>query len=182
MPQSLLPLLQSVRSQYPAICTNDQCVEMLNKVAWQARDQQWGLLSKPAGNNGRRYDGALCSVDYLVYLPTGRGWDVFTDAGGVTTPKWSEDGDDSFPIERVVMPIAPQGQPEPVPVPTPEPVPPPPPPSVDLSPVLLELAALRAQITAVTIQVAHLVEKPAPSYSGSFKVFGTNVPVTLEPK
>lgn len=144
MPNSLLPALEAHRALYGQTMTPAECVAMLNAVAFSAPG--WGLLDKPGGFNGARYDGHLCSVDHLVYQPTMRGIDVISDAGGFSHVGWGDiDNGEVFPAERFVSPIVPQGQPVPVPVPpTPTPNPP-----TDLQPILDELKSLTQQLARI---------------------------------
>lgn len=189
MPDSLLAALQAERAKYGPGMTNDECVALLDAVA--ARHAGWGLLSKSSGNNGRRRDGALCSVDHLVYKPLLRGVDCLSDAGagGPSTPTWNDDPNswEAFPVERFIAPLGgaePVPDPDPEPVPDPTPTPQPQPKPCDLAPVLSALqvaqqehGALLMRVAELQTQVAELLEKPAPNYSG--KVLG--FAVTLRP-
>ena len=60
--------------------TADQCVALLDAVA--SEHPGFGLLRKDGGNHGRQPGtGIRCSVDWLLYQPTGVGKDVLGDAG-----------------------------------------------------------------------------------------------------
>lgn len=80
-PESLEPLLKEYRRDYPDLMTDAQAVELLNRVAWARRADGWGLRRKESGNHGVRHDGARCSVDWLLHLPTVTGVDCLADAG-----------------------------------------------------------------------------------------------------
>jgi len=190
MPESLFPQLQAERAKYGAGMTNNECVALLNAVAY--RNPGWGLLLKPSGNNGTTDGlGRFVSIDHLVYQPLMRGIDVLSDAGngGPSSVGWGDvESGEEFPVDRFVAPVKPAGQPEPVP--TPEPGPTPPPPSVDLSPVLeaiakvqADLMAARGEVATVALKVDAVMSKPAPDYAGEVrvKVLGT-APITLRPQ
>lgn len=145
MPSSLLPLLQQERAKYPGRINNDQCVALLNAVAWRAHHEGhgegWGLLRKDAGNHGVRRDGTRCSVDWLVHLPSGTGGDVLIGAGdGDSVPTWPNPLE-PFDTARFVPPIHPDSTPVPDP-----PTPVPQPPSDDLA---QRVAALEARVAAL---------------------------------
>lgn len=104
--------LGELRARYPPSMTQDQCVELLNAVAYEWRASGLGLLEKTEGNRGRRADDQECSVDYLVHQPSEQLADVLASAGpdGTTTPirfTWRPmnlaDGEH---IGRFVAPIA----------------------------------------------------------------------------
>lgn len=182
MPESLLPLIEAERAKYGAGLTNDECVALLEAVASQSPG--WGLLHKPNGNNGRRRDGTLCSVDHLVYAPTLKGLDVLSDAGagGPSTPQWNGNADEweQFPVDRFVAPLTSHPDPEPGPTPEPPPTPDPPAPvpaPCDLAPVLAKLdllnqndADLVSMILELHSEVLRLRElvsnRPFPNYTG----------------
>ncbi len=84
--KNLLLELEDLRKEYPNAMTNDQCVEMLNRLAWKNKDDLFGLLHKPAGNNGVRSDGIPCSVDFITNLKDGVGVDCLINAGGGVDP------------------------------------------------------------------------------------------------
>ena len=134
--------LTLLRAQYPAGMSNDECVDMINRAAWllTATGHPWGLLSKPGGNNGRRSDGELCSVDFLVHVPTRTGFDCLREAGagGPSTPVLGEQ--ETFELGRIVLALKPAGTGNPPPDPPPtDPPPTEPPPSGDMLATLNEV-------------------------------------------
>lgn len=177
---SILDDLRAERAKYGATMTDDECVELINAVAWANRADGWGLNSKTGGTRGRRYDGAEVAHDVLHNQRTNILYDVLVAAGGHSTPTWNELGPNGNSSRPWVAPIAPQGE-------EPEPVDPDPPP-VDLSAVVAALAALgqelaahramleaipalaageRERIEAVVKDVAARLDRIAfPSYSG----------------
>lgn len=154
-----LSVIQAARARYGPLMTNNECVELLNRIAWE--NPGWGLLSKPGGNNGQRTDGVLCSIDYLVRQSDYAGFDVLQNAGGngPSAPQWSDNPSDQFDQTRFVKPILPVGS-IPDPIPGPVPTPPPPPPDPSLSIILDLLNAIqRRQVEdglAVQKQLAEL--------------------------
>ena len=187
-PASLLDALKVARAFYGASMSNDECVALLNKVAWDARALGWGLLLKTSGNHGVRWNGTPCSVDWLVHQPSGLGCDVLSDAGGASNPVWPTM--EPFDASRFVEPLQPGEEPIPIPPPTPEPAPPPPTDPflveaigsilADLSKLTIEVQQLRRVVAALGDQVGALefeAEKEPPTYQG--RVFGSTV--TLRP-
>lgn len=99
----MLALLSVRRAGYGPTMTNEECIELLDDVAF--RLGSWGVLSKPQGNNARRRDGVLCSVDFIVYRPTVTGMDVLASAGG-GGPSTPNEGDmEPFTLDRFVPAI-----------------------------------------------------------------------------
>lgn len=80
--------LNAYRQQYPTPMSEAQIGELLNRTAWDYRDQGMKLLGKPAGANCPTPSGVRISCDYLVHGPSVTGHDVFQDAGpnGITKP------------------------------------------------------------------------------------------------
>jgi hypothetical protein len=93
---SLLADLQRERQQFGPTMTNDECVALINAVLWKNRGHGFKQPEKPgSGNNGRRRDGKLCSVDGIVLSNPGQPDDrTFIDAlkdaggGGKSIPAW----------------------------------------------------------------------------------------------
>lgn len=112
---SLLPTLQALRSDYPTPMLPVQVGELLTRTA-QAGGPQWALLKKPAGNRCPT-PWADVSCDYLVFAPTGQGFDVLRDVEGAAEPTWGA-GDSFTPDRLLFLPATPS------PTPTPQPVPP----------------------------------------------------------
>ena len=70
--------LVKYRAAYGDKMTPAQKGELLNRVAWDFRDQGMALLGKAGGSNVPTPDGHLISSDYLVHVPTQTGHDVLT--------------------------------------------------------------------------------------------------------
>jgi len=93
---SLLADLQHERQHFGPTMTNDECVALINAVLWKNRGRGFKQPEKPgSGNNGRRRDGKLCSVDGIVFSNPGQPDDrTFIDAikdaggGGTSIPAW----------------------------------------------------------------------------------------------
>ena len=110
--------IEQLRATYDAVMTDDDCVELLNRVAWEFSGV--GLYDKDGGNHGVRYDNERFSIDYLVTLPPHppRMADVFEDAGvdpghiGKTEPQqfsWRElNAEDNETPEKFGRPIEPR--------------------------------------------------------------------------
>lgn len=102
----------AARAAYGATMTADECVALLNTVAFQNQSDGFGLLHKPGGNHGSQpHTGIPCSVDLIYHLPTNTLWDALFDAGhntagpGPSKPQWnlaSTNPGDSF-----ITPVAP---------------------------------------------------------------------------
>jgi hypothetical protein len=115
---SLLPTLQQIRPEYPTPMSPAQLAEYLNRVAWIHRAEGWGLLRKDAGNRCPAPQGVFVACDILVYAPTAWHFDVIIDAGGASTPAWTDKGpcDPSISgcdMARFVAPIDPSPAPPP---------------------------------------------------------------------
>jgi hypothetical protein len=108
--ESIFQTLTSLRAEYPAGMSNDQCVELLNRAAFIHRAEGWGLLLKEGGNNGARHDGKRCSVDWLVTRETGA--DFLSDAGAGGPSRVNNPGElpaHADEAARWIPPIAPLG-------------------------------------------------------------------------
>lgn len=137
----LLTALIEERKHYGATMTNAECVQLLNNAAVLTGNGA-GLLSKPSGNNGiiPGLAGPV-SVDFIVFFPSGEGWDVLTDAGGASmvTGSIGATPSETFSVDRWMAAVPSTTIPVPVPTPTPVPVPVPEPPPVP-SPLSFSLA------------------------------------------
>ena len=150
--ENLLPDLTAERARYGATMTNDECVALLNAVAWKNRDGGWGLGRKISGNRGRRSDGVECTVDGLVHRTTMTFVDALRDAGGKSEPSWQVAPN---PSNRPwVAPIDPDRRDQGLP---------PPPPPVDLSELRTAIQALTSQITALETRIRTLESRPVVS-------------------
>lgn len=190
LPDNVFAALQQERAKYGTPMTNDQCVDLLNTVAYQFASAGWGLYKKPSGNNGIRSDGTPCSVDFLVLSPSAAGFDVFTDAGGATTPQRGGEPE-LMDLSRWVAPIPPAAsEPAPTPTPTPTPVPAPTPAPDRTADVLEAIAALSrkvdemrqqsdARAVAIVMGIGQALDKLDRPYTGSIKYLGA---FTITPK
>jgi hypothetical protein len=200
--------LQQERQKYGATMNDDECVELINAVAWKHRADGWGLSGKTFGKHGVRHDGEQVAHDVLHHRPTNKIWDVLGAAGAQSTPPRSAGdlgpgGPPPGSNRPWVAPVAPRGAPEPQPQPQPQPTPQPPPP-VDLSGIEARLAVQERQIETIlrlleslepdvrkaafeafnaasrASEIKTAVEQPGdwPVYTGRF--FGTSV--TLRPQ
>jgi FG-GAP-like repeat len=111
---SLLPTLQQIRPEYPTPMSPAQLAEYLNRVAWIHRAEGWGLLKKTAGNRCPAPQGVDVACDILVYAPTSWHFDVIIDAGGASTPAWTDKGPcnpavSGCDMARFLAPVAPLG-------------------------------------------------------------------------
>jgi hypothetical protein len=111
---SLLPDLQRIRPEYPTPMSPSQLAEMLNRVAWDHRAEGWGLLRKTAGNRCPAPQGVDVACDILVYAPTAWHFDVIIDAGGASTPAWTDKGPcdptvSGCDMARFLAPVRPAG-------------------------------------------------------------------------
>lgn len=147
MPDSLFDSVVAERAKYANPPTADQCVELLNAVAYAHRDKGWGLSRKESGSHGVRRDGVPCALDILHHQPSNTLVDCLRDAGGASEPAWSEIGPPPSSDRIWVAPIAPAD----APTPDPPPVTPPVTPSPNMPAwVRHVLGALGATLTALS--------------------------------
>jgi hypothetical protein len=110
---NLLSELQEIRRKYPVSPTVDQCVAILNELAWNHRSEGFGLLRKDGGNRGKQpKTGINCSVDWSVSDYYKRGVDCLvatpnSELGeeGPAVPTWN-DGEE-FDLSRWIAPVEP---------------------------------------------------------------------------
>ena len=142
----MLEDIQRARARYGATCTDDQCVEICNEVAWLHRGEGYGLSRKESGTRGRRSDGQQCCHD-VIMLRDGSYWDILGAAGGASVPQWQAQpsGTITDPARGWVAPIRPQGSVEP-------PVEPPQPPSGELEARLRALEQWRIDVGAYVVR------------------------------
>lgn len=135
--------VQTYRAQYPTPMSQAQITELLNRLAWLHRNEGWGLLKKPDGNNcpSPWSTPERISCDHLMHLPSLTHWDILKDQEGEGTPVWQDKG----PMDRAryLSPVEPGTAPPPN---TPPPSTPPPPAQVDE--VLAKLRESRAEDSA----------------------------------
>ena len=131
--QTPFDTLVTYRAQYPTPMSGLQAAALLNRVAWDFRDQGMKLLGKTGGENCPMPNGTLISCDFLVHAPTLTGFDVLSGAqGGAGTVNGFTWGPGPEPLadaiasgaRTLVDPIQPAGGSTPGPVipPTPAPV------------------------------------------------------------
>jgi hypothetical protein len=82
---AIVDSLQAERRKYGATMNDDECVELINAVAWAHRDDGWGLSGKDFGKHGVRHDGVQVAHDVLHHRPTNKIWDVLGAAGAQST-------------------------------------------------------------------------------------------------
>jgi hypothetical protein len=172
-------------------------IETLHTVHPEDADQ-WGVLVKTDRNN-------KIPCDVLVWLGDQNHVDVCDSQGGIWIPhgniaingggRWTwapPSVVDPTGEERALF-TPPYNVPTiPAPVPVPEPGTPVPipgtSPSVDLGPVLAELAALQQQVSGLAAVISSLVRQPVstfPAYRGAIELpgwMGGNRPIALKPE
>jgi hypothetical protein len=154
--ESLLPDVTAERAKFGRTMTNDECVALLNAVAWKNRDEGWGLGKKTSGNRGRRSDGVECTVDGLVHRNTMTFVDALKDAGGKSEPAWQVAPN---PSNRPwVAPIDPAGSSAGL-----APPPPRPPPRIDLSELRTAIQALGSRVSVLEARLTALEARPVAS-------------------
>lgn len=89
---SLLPTLERIRLEYPTPMSPEQHGEYLNRVAWEHRNEGWGLLRKDGGNRCPAPQGVYVACDILVYAPNPWHFDVLIDSGVSDIPAWIDKG------------------------------------------------------------------------------------------
>lgn len=180
MISSLLPDLQRARSAYGPTMNEQECVALLNRVAWDHKADGWGLSRKPNGHHGTMSDGTPVAIDVLYHQPSRTVWDVLGSSGAESRPTWNSIKTYDFNGRPWVAPIAP-GSSAPGPIrnpPPPPPVPPtnPPPPVLDYSRVI---ADLRASVAMLTQRVGLLERRePTPTLDVILNSVGSEMGVT----
>ena len=84
-----LSTVQRIRATYPAVLSEAQKAELLNRVAWEHRSEGWGLLKKTGGARCPAPQGVEVACDILVYAPTAWHFDVLVDG---QIPAWQDAG------------------------------------------------------------------------------------------
>src|SRR3990167_8186645 len=160
---SLLPVLQQLRAEYPTPMSKAQVGDLLTRTARSRIG--WVLYAKPDGSNCPAMNTRV-SCDVLVYAATGQAFDVLRDSEGFGIPVWNR-LDPASPDRYVYV--------DPVPVPTP---PMPPPSQPELTAILETLTALDVRVQALSRTLAEqaalilagldvLASRPFPDYRGS---------------
>jgi len=140
--ESLLPVLQALRQEYPSEnLTHAQLGEYLNRVAWIGRADGWGLHRKDSGTRCPQPRGVTVGCDILVHGSSWSVYDVLLGSEEQAEPAWNWKGPINNPA-NFVPPTAPD-MPEPPPPDPPAPPAPPPGTPVDLAPILTAIADLR---------------------------------------
>lgn len=153
MTDNYLDVVQQVRTKYPTIPSREECVLMVNEIAWAVhqRNPEWGISAKTSGTRGRLPNGQEIAEDILHHRTTNVLVDIFGRAGAKdapsSVPQWLEVPYHNDPSGRPwVKPFDPAtftgASPSPAPTPTPAP------PS--------ELALLRDAVEKLTNEVQSL--------------------------
>jgi len=150
MPQSLLPVVEQVRAEYPATnLTPAQLGEIVNEVARRA-GEPWGTLDKPSGTNcPLPVSGRRVACDVVFNRETGRHYDILVASEETAIPAWQDNG--PAELSRWIAPETPAGEPLPDPFPPPIPGPP--------SDELTERDLL-VRIELLLIQINQKLDKP----------------------
>jgi hypothetical protein len=139
--------LQRLRAEYPAHMEPAQLAELLNRTAYEHRDEGWKLLKKGSGNSCPLKPGnVFISCDILIGGPGNppHHFDVLVASDEVALPSWQDVGPcelgptSGCSLANAIDPIRPTNTPAPIPTP------PQPSPVVDLAPILARLDALNA--------------------------------------
>ena len=147
---SLIGDVAAERAKYGASMSPAQVAAMLNQVAWNHRNEGWGLLRKGAGNSCP-LGGTFISCDILVHAPTIQHFDVLQDAENTARPQWNNVGpcvlsdSSGCSMANFLAPIDPGGAPPVVVPPVVTPPYQPPPVYTDLTPIYQRLDSLSAQ-------------------------------------
>lgn len=106
-----LATVQRFRATYPAVMSEAQKAELLNRVAWEHRTEGWGLLRKTGGARCPAPQGVEVACDILVYAPTAWHFDVLVDG---QIPAWQDAGPcdpavSGCDMSRFLAPVRPPG-------------------------------------------------------------------------
>jgi hypothetical protein len=145
---SLLPTVERLRAEYPAQMSREQVGALLNRIAWEHRNEGWGLLKKTGGSRCPVAPGIEASCDILVHAPSVRHFDVLSDSEAAAKPVWRDVGpcvlgpSSGCDIKNFLAPVQPANEPAtpPAPVPAADPL----------------LPQLRDQVAALTRTVEAL--------------------------
>lgn len=144
-----LDVVQRERAKYGTSLDDITCFAVTNAVASDpaVRADGWGLTKAPAGGSGVVIAGQNYRTDKLCH-PAGYINDILGSTPGPASPQWGPNADangnpSNWAPAVTLTPTAPPADP-----------PPSQPPSVDLGPILAQLADLQTRVTAL--------ETPAP--------------------
>ena len=151
MTDNYLDVVQQVRTKYPTIPSREECVLMVNEIAWAVhqRNPEWGISAKTSGTRGRLPNGQEIAEDILHHRTTNVLVDIFGRAGAKdapsSVPQWLEVPYHNDPNGRPwVKPFDPATFTGASPSPAPTPAPPPP---SDTAVLLRAFAELSSQVT-----------------------------------
>lgn len=192
-----LDIVQRVASEHQSLIplnTTPACGTLTEYIALalNAIDENWGLLSKSAGENNFRGH----AVDAVIYRATNQVIDLMSGAGdrdpGSTVPlkdqfdirvKWQEVG--KRDSNNWMAPIQPLDV-TPIPTPTPTPTPTPQPPVIvtvpcgcDVDGIAADVHTLSGVVEALSAQVTALQAQLSRGFEASNRILGT---ITLRPK
>jgi hypothetical protein len=106
-PASLLSDLQVERSKYGPTMTANEIGSMLNTIAWNHKNEGWGLSFKNSGNYCTSPASSV-ACDILYYQPTNTLYDVLYAAdpnSGSVTPQWNNTGTNTNSSRPWVAPV-----------------------------------------------------------------------------
>lgn len=173
-PESLLPTVERIYAKYEAAGHLAERGAMLNEIAWEHREDGWGLSAKPSGANAEQpHTGIKIAHDALHHDATGEAqedgtkgtlFDVLSDSG----PIWAHAHPHNQPSRVWVAPVEPLSGEPPEPGEPGEPAE-----SLDdlvqlmiaaaVEPLHKELASLRRRVQVLEEQPAPEPGQPAPS-------------------
>ena len=114
---NLLSDLEAARAKYGATISHEQAAKILDTVAWNHKNENWGLLSKPDGNNCP-VGSTPVACDILINKDSGIIYDVFNDSPGIcngisvaapSKPQWNANDLNTDDVSRWMAPIDPSG-------------------------------------------------------------------------
>lgn len=114
---NLLSDLETVRAGYGNYISHEQAAKILDTVAWNHKNEGWGLLSKSGGNNCPVGSTSI-ACDILINKNSGIIYDVLIDAPGICNgvsvaaqgrPQWNAHTLNLGDISRWMAPIDPSG-------------------------------------------------------------------------
>lgn len=187
LPESLEADVRAEVSKYPPLPFADvsNYAKVLNAVAWDHRDEGWGLSVKPQGNHVMSPQGVYVAYDILHHKPSNTLWGCF--GGNPEGVNWEQAEDHGDPDGRPwLAPIAPTGGDQPDPPPPPDT---PPAQKCECSEQLETLKKrqdeLNAELTAFGKRVTALENapaKPLPELVARGKFYGLKLELPVVPK